>query len=89
MRDQGPGIPPEFGEKIFERFFQVDPSETRSKEGTGLGLNIAKSIIERLGGEIGFECPPGGGTIFFFDLPLLDPLAVGEGSSEARSARYD
>ncbi len=82
VRDQGPGIPREFREKVFERFFQVDPSETRSQDGTGLGLNIAQAIIERLGGKIGFDCPPEGGTVFYFHLPSagVSTKATPEGS---------
>jgi signal transduction histidine kinase/CheY-like chemotaxis protein len=69
VRDHGPGIPPAFGARIFERFTQADTSDSRAKGGTGLGLSIAKAIIERLDGRIGFDTTEGAGTTFFCDLP--------------------
>lgn len=69
IADQGPGIPPPFQARIFEKFAQADSSDTRERGGTGLGLSIAKAIIERLGGEIGFETRLGEGTTFYFELP--------------------
>jgi PAS domain S-box-containing protein len=74
VRDHGPGIPAEFHDRIFQRFAQADASSTRQKGGTGLGLNISKAIIEMMGGTIGFEAAPGGGTAFFFELPYLAPI---------------
>jgi len=71
IRDHGQGIPEEFRGKIFKKFTQVDSSRTREKGGTGLGLSIAKSIIERLGGEIGFESTVNVGSTFYFELPLV------------------
>jgi signal transduction histidine kinase len=69
VRDWGPGIPDEFRSRIFQKFSQADSSDTRQKGGTGLGLNISKAIVERLGGTIGFETPSGAGTMFYFELP--------------------
>ncbi|WP_051249345.1 response regulator [Inquilinus limosus] len=71
VRDHGPGIPEEFRNRIFQRFAQADASDIRRKGGTGLGLSIAKAIVERHGGRIGFEPAEGGGTCFWFTLPLL------------------
>ena len=68
VRDQGPGIPEEFRHRIFQKFSQADSSDARQKGGTGLGLNISKAIIERLGGTIGFDTETGVGTTFFFEL---------------------
>ncbi len=69
VRDRGPGIPEEFRKRIFQKFSQADASDTRAKGGTGLGLNISRAIIERLGGSIGFATEAGVGTTFFFELP--------------------
>ncbi len=69
VRDRGPGIPEEFRKRIFQKFSQADSSDTRQKGGTGLGLNISRAIIERLGGSIGFDTRTGEGTTFFFELP--------------------
>lgn len=69
VSDRGPGIPPENREKIFERFWQA--KET-AHAGSGLGLSIAKGIIESHGGRIGVESRDGGGSDFYFTLPT-DP----------------
>ena len=71
ISDHGPGIPEEFRQRMFGRFVQADASDTRQKGGTGLGLNISKSIIEMHGGAIGFESEVDVGSTFYFDLPLL------------------
>ncbi len=68
VSDRGPGIPPEFGDRVFERFAQADSSSTRTHGGSGLGLAIAKAIIDAHGGAIGFE-PRSPGTTFYFELP--------------------
>jgi signal transduction histidine kinase len=57
---------------VFERFYRVDPSRTRSTGGTGLGLTIAKQLIEAHGGSIGVESAVGQGSRFYFNLPLGD-----------------
>ncbi len=69
VRDHGPGIPAGFKARIFEKFAQADASDSRQKGGTGLGLSIVKGIVTRLGGSTGFSDAPGGGTIFFVELP--------------------
>ncbi len=69
VRDHGQGIPKDFREKIFDKFTQADSSMTRERGGTGLGLNIAKMIIERHGGTIDFETRLNKGTTFYFELP--------------------
>jgi signal transduction histidine kinase len=76
VADKGRGIPSEFESRIFERFTQVDSSSTRKVGGTGLGLNIAKAIVENHKGNIGFMANPEGGTIFYVDLPRVEPSAL-------------
>lgn len=71
VSDEGPGIPEEFREHIFERFAQARMLETRTKGGTGLGLNIAKAIVEAHNGTIGFNTTDGEGTTFYFELPTV------------------
>jgi len=73
VRDHGPGIPEAFRGRIFQKFAQADSSAASQKGGTGLGLNITKAIVQRLGGQIGFESAIGVGTTFYVDLPELDP----------------
>ena len=76
VRDHGPGIPKEFRKRIFQKFSQADSSDTRQKGGTGLGLSISKAIVEGMGGRIGFDNAPDGGTIFFFELPRIAERAA-------------
>ena len=71
VRDEGRGIEDEFKARIFERFSQEDSSDTRSHEGTGLGLHISKNIVEAFQGSISFESRLGEGTTFFVQLPLM------------------
>ena len=68
--DRGNGIPEDFRNRIFGRFAQADSADTRAKGGTGLGLAICKRLIEMMDGTIGFSDRPGGGTTFWFELPL-------------------
>lgn len=67
--DHGPGIPETARESIFERFTQLDQSDTRSKGGTGLGLSIVKSLAEVMHGSVRIETTEGGGATFVLDLP--------------------
>ncbi len=67
--DHGPGIPDHAKESIFERFTQLDQSDTRSRGGTGLGLAIVKSLTEVMNGSIRVESTEGGGATFVLDLP--------------------
>jgi len=69
VHDQGRGIPEDKLETIFERFQQVDASDSRAMGGTGLGLAICRSIIAQHGGHIWAESAPGLGASFFFTLP--------------------
>ncbi|HKI63191.1 MAG TPA: HAMP domain-containing sensor histidine kinase [Burkholderiales bacterium] len=76
VHDRGPGIPDAFRSRIFSRFAQADSTATRQKGGTGLGLAICKRLIELMHGSIGFEDRPGGGSTFYFELPVLGDKAV-------------
>ncbi len=69
--DHGPGIPDEFRSRIFGKFSQADSSEARRAGGTGLGLHIARQMVERMGGCIGFDTLAGHGTTFWIEFPLL------------------
>ncbi|MEM8640172.1 MAG: PAS domain S-box protein [Cyanobacteria bacterium P01_G01_bin.54] len=69
VRDRGRGIPPDKLERVFERFQQVDASDSREKGGTGLGLAICQEIIEHHSGKIWVESVLGEGSTFFFWLP--------------------
>jgi PAS domain S-box-containing protein len=70
VRDHGRGIPEAQLENVFERFHQVNASDATEKGGTGLGLTITRSIVERHGGRIWAESVPGSGTLFTFTLPV-------------------
>jgi two-component system, OmpR family, phosphate regulon sensor histidine kinase PhoR len=69
VRDDGPGIPPEARERVFERFYRVDRARSREKGGTGLGLSIVKHIVQAHGGEVWVQSELGVETTFFFTLP--------------------
>ncbi|MEG4069836.1 PAS domain S-box protein [Microcoleus sp. Pol11C2] len=71
VKDQGRGIPPDKLEMVFERFQQVDASDSRQKGGTGLGLAICRSIVQQHGGRMWVESVLGEGSTFFLSLPLL------------------
>jgi signal transduction histidine kinase len=64
VKDDGPGIPSEYREKIFERFFRVDKARSRAHGGAGLGLAITKQAVERNGGLITLDDNSAGGTVF-------------------------
>jgi signal transduction histidine kinase len=77
VADTGKGVPPEAATRLFEKFYRAPDSDDYAA-GTGLGLPIAKRIIEALGGEIGLRSPGAGGSTFFFDLPIEAKLTAGE-----------
>jgi len=78
VRDHGCGVPDDFKPHVFEKFAQADGTTSRQKGGTGLGLSIVKQIVERLGGDVGFDDAPGGGTIFHVELPAWDDTVAEE-----------
>ena len=70
VQDDGPGIPPEALERVFERFYRVDKARSREQGGTGLGLAIVKHIVQSHGGKAWAKSEPGKGAAIFFTLPL-------------------
>jgi two-component system phosphate regulon sensor histidine kinase PhoR len=68
-RDNGPGIPIESRDRVFERFYRVDRARARETGGTGLGLSIVKHIVNAHGGEVWVQSEPGNGCSFYFTLP--------------------
>jgi len=69
VQDDGPGIPPESMDRIFERFYRVDKARSRDQGGTGLGLSIVKHIVQAHGGEVWAKSELGKGASIFFTLP--------------------
>lgn len=69
VQDNGPGVPPAEQDHIFERFYRRSQHETDSSGGTGLGLPIARMLVELHGGRLWVEAAPGGGSCFRFTLP--------------------
>ena len=69
VQDDGPGIPSESLDRVFERFYRVDKARSRDQGGTGLGLSIVKHIVQAHGGEVWARSEPGKGAAFFFTLP--------------------
>lgn len=80
VRDNGPGIPPEQRERVFEKFRQVSGDDHYRPGGTGLGLPISRQIVERFGGRLWLEAAPGGGACFSFFLPFGAPDPAGSPS---------
>ncbi|MHB2016826.1 MAG: response regulator, partial [Candidatus Xenobia bacterium] len=70
VADEGIGIPPEHLQRIFDPFYQVDPSSTREREGAGLGLAIVHKLSTLLGGSLNVKSQPGTGSTFTLELPL-------------------
>ncbi len=69
VRDTGVGVPPAKRQEIFQEFVQADSSHARKFGGTGLGLAISKRLVDTMGGEIGVDAAPEGGSCFWFTLP--------------------
>jgi PAS domain S-box-containing protein len=81
VKDQGCGIPDSKLDSIFERFQQVDSSNSRNHEGTGLGLAICRSIVEQHDGNIWVESSLGEGSSFYFTLPVELPQSLQQAAS--------
>ncbi|HVV66548.1 MAG TPA: ATP-binding protein [Candidatus Saccharimonadales bacterium] len=78
VRDTGPGIPSEDVPHLFQKFYRVDNSATRTIGGTGLGLFIARKIIELYNGRIWVESDLGKGSTFYINLPRISPQRAAE-----------
>jgi len=70
VRDTGEGIAPEHLDRVFDRFYKADEARGADGRGSGLGLSIAKAIVERHGGRISVQSEPGRETVFEVLLPL-------------------
>jgi heavy metal sensor kinase len=70
VSDSGPGVPPEHRERIFERFYRADPARARATGGAGLGLALARSVVELHGGKLEFLAGEPGGSVFRIRLPV-------------------
>jgi two-component system phosphate regulon sensor histidine kinase PhoR len=70
VRDGGLGIPASEHERIFEKFYRLDPNLSRGVGGTGLGLYISREILRRMGSRVRVDSEPGRGATFSFELPL-------------------
>ncbi len=80
VKDSGLGIPKEELEAIFDRFYQIAPSNTRKGEGTGIGLALTKELVELMGGSIEAESVLGEGTVISILLPIHNQAAYSESS---------
>jgi two-component system phosphate regulon sensor histidine kinase PhoR len=82
VADDGPGIEARHLDRIFERFYRVDPGRSRELGGTGLGLSIVKNMVEAMSGRVRVESAPGQGAVFSVTLPAANP----EPAFESRAA---
>lgn len=72
VTDEGQGMPVDVAERVTERFFRADPSRSRHRGGSGLGLSIVDATVSAHGGSVDVRSSPGAGTTVAFDLPLAD-----------------
>jgi len=82
VSDTGPGISPEFHIEVFDDFFRLPGTE--NQEGMGLGLAIARRLVQGMGGKIWLESDPGGGCKFSFLIPY-QPVAAAKGKAQGKA----
>jgi signal transduction histidine kinase len=85
VRDQGNGIPAAIQGRVFEKFTQGESANTRGREGSGLGLSIARQMVDCMNGDIRFETEAGVGTTFFVTLPTAE-FGAGDHDAPGRKA---
>ena len=76
VEDDGPGVPEDHLDAIFERFHQVEEQETRRHGGVGIGLNISRQLVSAMRGQIGVISEEGRGATFWFEIPLTREKVV-------------
>jgi signal transduction histidine kinase len=86
VQDYGIGISPEELPKIFDRFYQVDSSSTRTFRGAGLGLSLVQDLLDHLGGQIDVVSRPGEGSRFTVRLPVRHPRALQPATADPSGA---
>jgi signal transduction histidine kinase len=87
VADAGLGIPLAEQDRIFEKFYRLDPDMTGGIGGTGLGLFIARELVRRVGGRIWVEPNGGQGSVFYVEIPAAAPLEVTQTSQKAAVRR--
>jgi signal transduction histidine kinase/ActR/RegA family two-component response regulator/HPt (histidine-containing phosphotransfer) domain-containing protein len=86
VADTGPGIPPDQRARLFQDFERLDTEATRAAEGAGLGLSLSAKLASFMGGRLGCEDAPGGGSIFWLELPLAPLAAASPPNAPAQAA---
>jgi len=71
VADTGPGVPPEVRDHLFQRFVYSDTGNDRAQVGAGLGLSVVKAVVKAHGGEVGIDDRQGGGSVFWFTIPMV------------------
>jgi signal transduction histidine kinase len=87
VADEGPGVPPQVAERVFDRFFQADSSSTRRNEGAGLGLYIARTIAQSMGGALTLDPGADRGATFRFAIPSWTRAARPDREDHAAALR--
>jgi two-component system OmpR family sensor kinase len=86
VRDRGPGIPDDAGDRVFERFWRTEGGRRRGRGGAGLGLAIVKAIVQAHHGEVHARNAPDGGAVFRVTMPVADSVHQRPGRGEASRA---